>query len=144
MLVKTYNNLSSKNTINKEIEEVGTIDIKFKDRTNITKPILVTSGITEIDFDYIYIDKFKRYYFVGDVEVVPNRIKIINLECDVLMTYKDDILNTKAIVKRQTKFNDYYNSGFSSEVTKEVDLYKSDVIVEDEKSNILVTIGGVK
>lgn len=144
MLVKTYNNLSPKNTINKEIEEVGTIDIKFKDRTNISKPILVTSGIIEIDFDYIYIDKFKRFYFVGDVEVVPNRIKIINLECDVLMTYKDDILNTKAIVKRQTKFNDYYNSGFSSEVTKEVDLYKSDVKVEDEKSNILVTIGGVK
>ena len=96
-----------------------------------------------INFNYMYIDKFKRYYFIEDVEVFPNKIYKLTLKCDVLMSFKDDILNSYGNITSQTNYNDYYNFNYSSEVRKETNIYNSDVELDTIKSTILCTIGGV-
>lgn len=142
MIVKTYNTDSPNNTINKNIVFLNDIDVKFKDEVNIYNPLIILKYIDLIDFNYVYIDKFKRYYYVDDVEVQPNKIYKISLKCDVLMSFKDDILDADAYIYQSNNVNKYYNSNYQSEVKKEVDIYKSDYIMSDEKSIILVTIGG--
>ena len=142
MIAKAYNTESSINTINKDINFVTDIDVKFKDEVNIYNPTIVLKYDELIDFNYMYIDKFKRYYFIETVEVFPNKIYHLTLKCDVLMSFKDDILNSYGNIISQTNYNDYYNYNYSSEVRKEIDIYKSDTDVEQGTSIILVTIGG--
>lgn len=143
MIVKVYNTESSVNTINKVIDFVTEIDVKFKDEVNIYNPTIILRYDDLIDFNYIYIDKFKRYYYVETVEVFPNKIYHLTLKCDVLMSFKEDILNSYGIITRQTNYNDYYNFDYSSEVRKESNIYNSNVVFEDVKTTILCTIGGV-
>ncbi len=143
MIVKAYNTESSVNTINKVIDFVTDIDVKFKDEVNIYNPTIVLKYDDLINFNYINIDKFKRYYFIETVEVFPNKIYHLTLKCDVLMSFKDDILNSYGIITRQTNYNNYYDFDYSSEVRKESNIYNSNVILDDVKTTILCTIGGV-
>ena len=143
MIVKTYNTESSLNTINKVINFVTDIDVKFKDEVNIYNPTIVLKYDDLIDFNYMYIDKFKRYYFIETVEVFPNKIYHLTLKCDVLMSFKDDILGSYGNIISQTNYNDYYNYNYSSEVRKETNIYNSNVVLDGTKSTILCTIGGV-
>lgn len=143
MISKLYHTENSVNTINKDIVFIKDIDIKFKNEVNIYNPRIILRYDDLIDFNYIYIDKFKRYYLVEDVQVFPNKIYHITLKCDVLMSFKDDILNSEGNITSQTNYNDYYNFNYSSEVRKETNIYNSDVVLDDVKSTILCTIGGV-
>ena len=143
MIIKAYNTESSVNTINKDIDFIADIDVKFKDEVNIYNPNIVLKYDDLIDFNYIYIDKFKRYYFIEDIKVFPNKIYSLSLKCDVLMSFKDDILNSYGNITIQTNYNDYYDFDYSSEVRKESNIYNSNVILDDAKTIILCTIGGI-
>lgn len=142
MLAKTYNTNDSNNTINKVLTFIADIDVKFKEDVNVYSPSIMLKYDDLIDFNYIFIEKFNRYYFVENVEVQPNRIYRISLKCDVLMSFKDDILNSYGNIVSQTNYNDYYNFNYSSEVRKESNIYNSDMILNDDKQIILCTIGG--
>ena len=143
MIAKTYNTNDSTNTINKTLDFITDIDVKFKEEVNIYNPNIILKYDDLIDFNYIYIYKFKRYYFIEDIEVFPNKIYNLTLKCDVLMSFKDDILASYGNITSQTNYNDYYNFDYSSEVRKETNIYNSNVVLDDVKTTILCTIGGV-
>lgn len=145
MLMKMYDTKSSNNVINKVLENEHKFDIKFKDKTDIVNPVVILHSATLILSNYAYIPDFNRYYFVDKIELFPNSVYHITLRCDVLESFKDEILASSGFINQQTKnVNKYYNSNYQSEVRKEVDLYKSDVTIStDVKTTILVTIGGV-
>lgn len=145
MLMKMYDTKSSNNVINKVLENEISFDMKFKDKTDIVNPVVILHSETLILSNYAYIPDFHRYYFVDKIELFPNSIYNITLRCDVLESFKDEILASSGFVNQQTNnVNKYYNSNYQSEVRKEVDLYKSNVTIDtDVKETILVTIGGV-
>lgn len=145
MLMKMYDTKSSNNVINKVLENEHKFDIKFKDKTDIVNPVVILHSATLIISNYAYIPDFHRYYFVDKIELFPNSVYNITLRCDVLESFKDDILASSGFINQQSQnVNKYYNSNYQSEVRKEVDLYKSNVTIPvDVKSTILVTIGGV-
>lgn len=145
MLMKMYDTKSSNNVINKVLENEISFDMKFKDKTDIVNPVVILHSDTLILSNYAYIPDFHRYYFVDKIELFPNSIYNITLRCDVLESFKDEILASSGFVNQQTNnVNKYYNSNYQSEVRKEVDLYKSNVTIDtDIKETILVTIGGV-
>lgn len=145
MLMKMYDTKSSNNVINKVLENEHEFDIKFKDKTNIVTPVVILSSPTLILSNYAYIPDFNRYYFVDKIELFPNSIYNIALRCDVLESFKAEILASSGFINQQTNnVNKYYNSNYQSEVRKEVDLYRSTVTIPtDVKETILVTICGV-
>ena len=56
--------------------------------------------------NYMYIPLFNRYYFISDISSVANHLWRITSNVDVLMSYKDQILETNAFVARnQNEFN---------------------------------------
>ena len=143
MLMKLYTTKTPNNTIGKVLENETEYNIKFKSQADRTKPVVVLMSETMIDFNYAYIPDFKRYYFVESIEVTPNKIYNISLRCDVLESFKNDILASSGFVNQQTTPNKYYNSDYQTEIKKEVDVIKSNVTLDTTKSTILVTIGGV-
>lgn len=143
MLMKLYTTKTPNNTIGKVLENETEYNIKFKSQADRTKPVVVLMSETMIDFNYAYIPDFNRYYFVESIEVTPNKIYNISLRCDVLESFKNDILESNGFVNQQTTPNKYYNSDYQTEIKKEVDVIKSNVTLDITKSTILVTIGGV-
>ena len=139
-----YNTNDDNIKVNKSLKYDSEYEIKLKAETSILKPTIILYSEENIKSNYAYIEEFGRYYFIENIVVFPNKIYHIDLECDVLMSFKDDILNSYAYIEQATETNKYYDSGYQSEVKKEVDIYKSDIVLEKEKSNILITIGGVK
>lgn len=143
MLMKLYTTKTPNNTIGKVLENETEYNIKFKSQADRTKPVVVLMSQTMIDFNYAYIPDFNRYYFVESIEVTPNKIYNISLRCDVLESFKNDILESSGFVNQQTTPNKYYNSDYQTEIKKEVDVIKSNVTLDTTKSTILVAIGGV-
>ena len=58
-----------------------------------------------VDFNYFYIPKFKRYYYITNVDF-SNNIAYITGAVDSLASYKNDILNsTLYIIRSQSYWN---------------------------------------
>lgn len=54
-----------------------------------------------IDFNYVYIPSFKRYYFVREMTSLKNDLWSVALHVDVLMSFRSQLKNVRAITKRQ-------------------------------------------
>lgn len=127
MIVKFYNTNSSNNTINKILTDETTYNVKFKSVANFLSPTIELKSETIFNYNYCYIEDFKRYYFVENIEIKPNKIYTIDLNVDVLESFKDDILNSYIL-----------DSKFA------IDLINSNVeLNRNENDLIMVTVGGV-
>ena len=125
MIVKIYNNKSNENIVNKKIEEVQEISFEFKDDSDITNPILILQSYKS--GNYCFIPELKRYYFIDRIELMNGGFYKLYLEIDVLMSYKDEIINA-----------DWYSvNGVNVTIPNEID-YNS--LIDYEQ--FLLTIGG--
>lgn len=140
MILKLYNTGDSNNTIGKTLTDEQTFDITFKDTFDILNPVVLLKSSTPILKNYAYIPEFGRYYFITSIQIQPNKIYKLFLECDVLESFKNDILASKGLVTRAGEGNLFYDGGLNSEVRKEVDVYESELELELKEEIILVTI----
>ena len=67
---------------------------------------------------------------------------MLSLECDVLESFKDDILNSYSHYKRIVKQGDYLEFNNINDVRKDIDIYESNVKLDGNKSIIFSSIGG--
>lgn len=102
-----YKNSAENNRIDKTdyLTSVGEITGYLRNETNIINPSIVIEYTGVIDFNYVYISTFNRYYFVTNITSVRTNLWRIDMSCDTLMTYKDTILNYECYVSRNE--NDY-------------------------------------
>ena len=125
MNLKIYNNNSNNNVLNKKITLVNELDFTLKSDNSILQPILVLKNYTS--GNYCYIDEFHRYYYIKDVRLLNGGLYELHLDVDVLMTYKDEIINAEW----------YSVNGVNVTIPNEID-YNS--LVDYEQ--FLLTIGG--
>lgn len=99
-----------------------TLTAEIKAPCSILTPILELATDPSA-YNYCYVDKFQRYYFIGDITF--NRgLWIVSLSVDALATYKTAIGNYTGYVLRSASERDEYikdafyaNTGKSSNVT---------------------------
>lgn len=135
-----YNNQSQENKLNKVLANKGTRTIIFLDSVDFLRPrITVKSLPTETN--YVYIESLGRYYFISDIKNLKNELFELNLRCDVLMTYKQDIEESQAIITESTNEVNSHNAGYIAEK----DIETSSVNLENpftDDSDVLITIVG--
>ena len=144
MEIKLYITEDSDTVMNKDLTLIATFDIQMRDTQNVSAPILILGEIEGVDLktvNYAYIDEFKRYYFIRTITVGQNNIYTLSMECDVIETYKEDILNSSALISRRVAAGDYGDMAVSSEVRKEVEVFKSNRGFNEDKTIILSTVG---
>lgn len=109
MNVVLYINTSDKRTLNKSITQIKSIEtLNIKTPTSITSPIFTINVFDNfVKANYIYIPTFNRFYFITDIIQITNNIIEIHCSVDVLMTYKTQLLNSKAIVQTSNIVNKY-------------------------------------
>ena len=101
MQIEFYKNSSEKNKIGKSLSNKLTLSGNLRDECSITSPSILVEATSLVDYNYCYIPEFKRYYFISDITSVRNNLWRVSLKCDVLESFKSDILNSSCIVKKQ-------------------------------------------
>ena len=98
MKLQIYDNNSNTNVINKKITLVDTLNFNLKADNSILQPILILKNYNS--GNYCYIKEFNRYYYISDIRVLTGGLYQLQLEVDVLMTYKNEIM-TKPITTQK-------------------------------------------
>ena len=146
MDINFYKNTSNNNVLNKNITLISTHNIKLKDECNIMTPSILIHGDISNDINYAYIEKWGRYYYVRDKKSLNNGIYEIFLKVDVLMSFKEKILNLQCIIDKQqdsTNINKYYDDGSFTVSSKEfIETINFPNGFNDNGKFILITAGG--
>ncbi len=144
MLLTLFNMVDGDNVINKTLIDGYDLNINLKAETDVINPSFVLRSIEDIDFNnfnYCFIPFLKRYYFIDTVSSVNAQLWRFNLSCDVLQSYKNDILLSQARLRRNIRNGDYIDVNIDKSIIKTASLHNSDVTIGDEKSVILTTVG---
>ena len=70
------------------------------DNCDLYNPKLIVKSSNVISSNYLYIPNFNRFYFIDNKNLDKAGITVINCECDVLMSFKTDILNSTQLIIR--------------------------------------------
>lgn len=135
-----YNNQSQENKLNKVLTNKGTRTIIFLDSVDFLRPRITVKSLP-IETNYVYIESLGRYYFISDIKNLKNELFELNLRCDVLMTYKQDIEESQAIITESTNEVNSHNAGYVAEK----DIETTSVNLENpftDDSDVLITIVG--
>lgn len=104
--IKTFVYDGKPNKINKTLQEneeyTGVLNASF----SVLNPVIRFRTRTPVFFNYAYIESLKRYYFVSELQQ-DGDICTVSLQVDVLMTYKDKILNSTATLIKGEEVNKY-------------------------------------
>ena len=109
-----YQNHSSNSRIDKSITHLHTYDCTFKHPTSIINPVIriKASDTNVLKGNYGYIPKFNRFYYVNNVTSINGDIWEISLHCDVLMSFRDDIIERNVLFNHsESNYNLYLNDG---------------------------------
>lgn len=130
MRIIFYTNNSDSNELNKNINLVTELQCNVnRDNLDVLSPILFLSyfDIKELNINYCYIEELNRYYFIDSYTIEKNNLIKLQLETDVLMTFKNDILLSSGIVKETKNNQNNFSSQFELLDTKQQKiLYFSD------------------
>ena len=91
--IDLYRNNSELNRMDKDLETGLTIYGNLKENTSIVNPVFIVETPIDVlsNYNYVYIYKFSRYYFITDMVTINNSLTEIYLHVDVLMSFKREI-----------------------------------------------------
>ena len=103
-----YTTNSKENEINKTLQSPIELNANINvSELDVMRPqILIKTS--DISGNYIYISKLNRYYFIDTKTNVDNVHTYLTLRCDVLMSWKDEIMNATGLVVKSQNGNSYY------------------------------------
>lgn len=141
MKVEFYKTTDNLKTVNKTLTLNKIVDIVFRQSVDEQNPVIIMSIDNLTGSNYVYIPTFKRYYFISDVDNYTANLVRLHLTTDLLMTYKELILNTPVQITATEKPS-YLSTELPTQTTTVKRVVKSNITLEKENSLILTTIGG--
>ena len=109
-----YTTHSKEHEINKTLQSPVEVNANINvSELDVMRPqFLIKTSV--ISGNYIYISKLNRYYFIDTKTNVDNTHTYLTLRCDVLMSWKDEIMNATGLIVKSQNGNSYYG-GVESE-----------------------------
>ncbi len=115
------------NKVNKRLGESVTLQGNFDITSEVMNPIIRISRADDAEFSFVKYNYLcinsgssatdfgnrPRYYFITDIKSIAKGVFLVYTKLDVLMTYKIEILNSKADIERSSSnYNLYLNDDF--------------------------------
>ena len=144
MELNLYKCSDGDNVINKTLTEKLTINIMLKRDVNITAPQIILmndNGAFFNQYNYAEIPELGRFYFIDSVTSLNNKMESLALRCDVLETYKADVLASKARFMRGLKTGDYIAANIDYSVIKTITKIESNSGFTGNPTMILTSVG---
>lgn len=136
-----YNTTSEAERLVKVLENEKVLDGTLRDQCSIWSPYIMVQE-DDIVWNYMYIPRFKRYYYIENITAYRQGLFVIEGRIDVLMSYAEEIKKLPAIVDKISGANDIYVDGnyvVDSRVVEEKILFDNPFTVENY---VLVTMKG--
>lgn len=117
-------------------------DLTIKNGSSIITPTFLVAGES---FDYNYCTFNGRYYWITDITSVRNEVWEVQCRVDVLASWKNEILNSKAFVKYSSSDNNQNIKDGRNVVTSNVErtaTYLNMQMFDVKGSYILATLSG--
>ena len=145
MDITLYKNNSEKNKINKNLSNGHTLTGTLRNESNVVNPTIIINIDNPTSYNYAYIPMFGRYYFITDFVSLRTGIWQINLKSDVLMSFKDPILNSRALIQNTQsvgKSNYLSGSNWVNNCKTKTDIIPFSNGLLNDGQYILITAGG--
>lgn len=142
MQVEFYKTTDNARTVNKTLQLNKTLNIIFREAVDEQAPLIIMDKSNINGSNYVHIPAFNRYYFISKIENYTASLVRIYLTTDLLMTYKDIILNNPVQITATEKPS-YLSASLPTQSTISKRVVKSDVTLDNKNSMILTTIGGI-
>lgn len=103
-----YKNNSENNKLNKSLHLTDKVTINgvLRDNCSVISPSIIIEFTNDIlNYNYCYIKKFKRYYYIEDIISLNGLNKTfyrweLTLSCDVLMSFRDQLYELDCLIER--------------------------------------------
>lgn len=142
MKIDLYKNASSENTIDKTITDKKTFEGTLKNTIDITNFSVIFNFFEDWNnFNYVYIEKLNRFYFVESKKIVNNSLVQYDLIEDVLMSFKDLIRDQNILLNEsETAFNGSKNNYMAENKLTVANDYEMSDLFTSNKSGVLITV----
>lgn len=142
MKIDLYKNTTEENAIEKIIVDKKTIEGTLKTTIDITDFSVIFNFFEDWNnYNYVYIEKLKRYYFVESKRIINNSLVEYDLIEDVLMSFKDLIRGQNILVtESETAFNGSKNNYTAENKLTVANSYEMEDLFNTDKSGVLITV----
>lgn len=142
MKIELYKNTSEENAIEKIIVDKKTIDGTLKTTIDITNFSVIFNFFDDWNnYNYVYVEKLKRYYFIDSKRIVNNSLVEYDLIEDVLMSFKDLIRNQNILLtESETAFSGSQNNYMGENKLTIANSYEMEDLFNTDKSGVLITV----
>ena len=142
MNIDLYKNTSEENAIEKIILDKKTIEGTLKTTIDITDFSVIFNFFEDWNnYNYVYIEKLKRYYFVESKRIVNNSLVEYDLIEDVLMSFKDLIREQNILLtESEIAFNGSQNNYIAENKLTVANSYEMEDLFNTDKSGVLITV----
>ena len=143
MQLYLYKTKDSNRVLNKTLTNESLLNINLKRDTDIIRPTIQLMKVVGMDFkqfNYAHIPDLNRFYFINVVESINNSVDKLHLECDVLETYKADILASEMTYTATAGAGDNIITDASTGVNNNTKI-NSNITLDDGESIVLTTVG---
>ena len=146
MLLNLYKVADSDNVMNKVKTDLKQLQVNLKRDFDLNSPSLIilndeTFNCT--DYNYCEIPELNHSYFINGIDNIGKQLYRLDCSCDVLETFKSEILNSQARFYRNVRPGDYVNGQLETSTKETITLYDSNVTLSDSE-NIILTTAGIK
>ena len=136
--LELYKVTNQPNELTKTLNDAVVLNGAFRSEID-SIDVIVEIETTTYDFNYVYIPSLNKYYFLQNIVHVNQKIIRMQLHCDVLMTYKTDILASYGLVIQGGTINPYYSS-IESESRQTIRRFAFPYKFNNNGNYVLVTI----
>lgn len=142
MKIDLYKNTTEENAIEKIIVDKKTIEGTLKNTIDITDFSVIFNFFEDWNnYNYVYIEKLKRYYFVESKRIVNNSLVEYDLIEDVLMSFKDLIRQQNILLtESEMAFNGSKNNYMAENKLTVANSYNMEDLFNTDKSGVLITV----
>ena len=147
---------SDDKTVNKSLTYWAYVIGNFKQPQDIKNPVIdiSTAGLgASYPYNYVYVQAFKRYYYVDNVTLLSKDLTRLTLSEDVLMSFKNLILRQTAFITRNENtysteiYDDQVKYDYAKNITRDSIAYLETIYTTNETTEanrecfLLTTIG---
>lgn len=136
--LELYKVTNQPNELTKTLNNSVIVNGSFRSEID-SMDVIVEIESNTYDFNYVHIPSLNKYYFLQNLVHVNAKIIRMQLHCDVLMTYKTDILASYGLVIQGGTINPYYSS-IESETRQEIRRFTFPYKFNNNGNYVLVTI----
>lgn len=104
MTVQLYNNSSDPRCLRKNITALGSsLSVELTENCSVENPsFLLDINADKVNANYIYVGAWNKYYYITNRDIINGNQIVLNCHIDVLMSFKNAVLNTDIIAERSS------------------------------------------